>query len=116
VLERCVFRHRTKNVLLIADAYQGSQIRQAIVDFLKAAAREPIRNGRESENATLHRSRPIALPERSDLVVYVGHEGLMDFSLPAMPQTERRDAPAREAIVLACVSTVFLASVTCGRS
>src|SRR5436305_10945241 len=36
VLERCVFKHRTSNVYLVADAYRGSQIRQAIIDFLEA--------------------------------------------------------------------------------
>jgi hypothetical protein len=107
VLERCVFRHRTKHVVLIADAYRGSQIRQAIVDFLNAAAGEPVRGPHEPENAALSRSRLIAVPDRADLVVYVGHEGLMDFSLPALPHTDRKDARAREAIVLACVSKSY---------
>src|SRR5262249_43639725 len=30
VLERCIFKHRTQNVYLIADAYQGNKIRQTI--------------------------------------------------------------------------------------
>src|SRR5579872_3660079 len=40
VLQRCVFKHRAANVYLVADAYQGDQIRQAILDFLGAAAGE----------------------------------------------------------------------------
>lgn len=109
VLERCVYRHRTKHVVLIADAYQGNQIRQAIVDFLNAAAGEPVRGAHEPENAALSRSRLIAIPDRADLVVYVGHEGLMDFRLPAIPHTGRKDARAREAIVLACISKSYFA-------
>jgi hypothetical protein len=38
VLERCVFQHRDAKVYLIADAYQGDHIKQALADFLGAAA------------------------------------------------------------------------------
>ena len=47
ILERCIFKHRTQDVYLVADAYQGKMIRQAITDFLEAAA------GGESENVPL---------------------------------------------------------------
>jgi hypothetical protein len=108
VLERCVFRHRTKNVVLIADAYQGRQIQQAIVDFLGTAAGEPEANSRESANAAQGQSSAIALPGTADLVVYVGHEGFMDFSLPELPH-KKKDARGREAIVLACISKSYFA-------
>jgi len=38
IMERCIFKHRNQDVYLVADAYQGSKIRQAIVDFLESAA------------------------------------------------------------------------------
>ena len=38
ILERCVFKHRAENVYLVADAYRGIEIKQAILDFLDAAA------------------------------------------------------------------------------
>src|SRR5579872_4686327 len=38
ILERCVFLHRTAAVYLVADAYRGMEIRQAILDFLTSAA------------------------------------------------------------------------------
>jgi len=38
ILERCVFKHRATNVYLVADAYRGREIRQAILDFLSSAA------------------------------------------------------------------------------
>ena len=38
VLERCVFKYRAANVYLVADAYRGREIRQAILDFLSSAA------------------------------------------------------------------------------
>lgn len=89
VLERCVFRHRTKNVVLIADAYQGSQIRQAIVDFLRAAAGEDTNSAPDQETVPVHAASALA-PGKADLAVYVGHEGLMDFSLSRLPQ--KKDA------------------------
>jgi hypothetical protein len=38
ILERCVFRHRVANVYLVADAYRGREIRQAVLDFLSSAS------------------------------------------------------------------------------
>jgi hypothetical protein len=35
IMERCVFKHRTANVYLVADAYRGNRIKQAIVGFWK---------------------------------------------------------------------------------
>ena len=104
VLERCVFHHRTKNVVLIADAYQGSQIRQAIIDFLTAAAGEDTNNAQDQEPAAVYAASALA-PGKADLVVYVGHEGLMDFTLSHLPQ--KKDAQPREAIVLACISKSY---------
>ena len=104
ILERCVFKHRTKNVYLIADAYRGIQIRQAIVDFLGAAA------GTNPEKVTVKTgSKNVVLPigGGANLVTYVGHDGLMDFQLTTLPQ-KANDAP-REAIILACASKAYFA-------
>src|SRR5258708_832339 len=38
VLERCVFKHRSANVYLVADAYRGKELQQAILNFLDAAS------------------------------------------------------------------------------
>ncbi|HEY6348890.1 MAG TPA: hypothetical protein VI636_05710 [Candidatus Angelobacter sp.] len=105
ILERCIFKHRKQNVFLVADAYQGSQIKQAIVDFLKAAAGSP--------------TEPVAVPigaqtaslsagGGANLVVYVGHEGFMDFQLPTLPAA--KSAAPRQAIVLACISKSYFAA------
>jgi hypothetical protein len=106
VLERCVFHHCTKNVVLIADAYQGSQIRQAIVDFLRAAAGEDTNSTPDQKPAAAHAASAL-VPGKADMVVYVGHEGLMDFSLSHLPQ--KKDKQSREAIVLACISKSYFA-------
>ncbi len=105
VLERCVFKHRTKNVYLVADAYRGREIRQAILDFLSSASgdgAEMMRPPRASGN--------LELPIRggANLVAYIGHDGLMDFSLPQFPR-KKNDVP-RDAVILACASKQFFAA------
>jgi len=104
VLERCIFKHRTQDVYLVADAYQGRKIRQAIVDFLEAAA------GGDVEKVQFKAgTKNIGLSARggADLVAYAGHDGLMDFQLSSLPR--KKDDRQRDAIILACVSKVYFA-------
>jgi hypothetical protein len=78
VLERCVFRHKSGKAYLVADAYQGRQIRRALIDFLNAAA------GRDKETVEVAAgSETIKLSAggSAGLAAYVGHDGLMDFQL-----------------------------------
>ena len=100
VLERLVFKHRTADAYLVADAYRGAEIRQATADFLDAVSgnsRQTVTIGGEtyglSRGASAH------------LVAYVGHDGLMDFRLPRLPK--RADAVGRDAVVLACASKQY---------
>src|SRR6185503_14415974 len=41
ILERLVFKHRTREVFLVADAYRGREIRGATMDFFGAAGGQP---------------------------------------------------------------------------
>ena len=84
VLERCVYRHAQNNVCLVADAYEGSRIRTAIEEFLASAA--------DGED---------------DLVVYVGHDGLMDFDVD--PPVTKADTSRKQcdAIILDCLSRKY---------
>jgi hypothetical protein len=105
VLERCVFKHRAQNVYLVADAYQGSKIGQAVIDFLQAAA------GAHPEEVSVSvETRPVTLYAggASNLVAYIGHDGLMDFDLSSFPQG--KDQNRRDAIILACISNRFFAA------
>jgi hypothetical protein len=95
VLERVVLKHKKDRAYLVADAYRGDQIKKAVTAFLSAAA--------GNDPATLKlEDQSLGLSGGADLVVYVGHNGLMDFRVePPVPQ---KDAKPREAIVLACKS------------
>jgi hypothetical protein len=98
VLERCVFRHEVEDVLLVADAYRGSEIKRAVTDFLSAAA--------GSGSATLEVSgKKASIHGGADLVVYVGHNGLMDFTIAE--DSIRTEKTGRDAIVLACKSRPY---------
>lgn len=102
VLERCVFKHRSADVYMVADAYRGDEIRQAILDFLDAAS------GGSPEPVTVPvASAAVSLSVRggAQLVAYVGHDGLMDFQLPIFPR--KRNEIHHDVIVLACASKQF---------
>jgi hypothetical protein len=111
VLERCVFKYRRAEVYLVADAYRGDEIRQAILDFFDAGA------GASPERVALSagsQSFTLTVRDGSDLVAYVGHDGLMDFRLPVVPK--KKNETHRDAIILACASKQYFSdakSVRC---
>jgi len=98
ILERCVFKHRNKDLFLVADAYQGREIAKATTDFLGAAAGHP------GEKLTINNIE-FNTHGSAELIAYVGHDGLMDFKLSTTPQ--QRDKRQRQAIILACASKQF---------
>lgn len=105
VLERLIFWNAEHGAALIADAYRGQEIRQAITDFLIAAAG----NHRQRLKVTLNR-KDMELPTggAADLVAYLGHDGLMDFQLAANPLFQGRSG--KPAIVLCCKSEAYFSA------
>ena len=101
ILERAIFRHRKSQLFLVADAYRGREISQAIWDFLEAAAGKPGEKLRAGQNE-------FKVGGSSEVVAYVGHNGLMDFPLHSNPQ--RRDTRERRAIILACASKQYFST------
>ena len=102
ILERSIFEDRGNGVFLVADAYRGSEIKQALTDFFHAAAglqdNEPLYSSASADHT-------YKISADSDLVVYVGHDGLMDFALPL--DFSARPKSRRAAIILACASKSF---------
>ena len=105
VLARAVFRGRAggRNVYVVADAYDGSRMQTTLLDFLRAAA------GRDVQTVAVGADR-VALQAGgwADLVCFVGHNGLMDVRLGALPRARRGARPAH-AVVLACKSDSYFA-------
>jgi hypothetical protein len=105
VLERCIFKHKTKDVYLIADAYKGSSIKRATMDFLMASA------GRNEEAMNVSAGAAtisLSAGGSASLVAYIGHNGLMDFQLGSSPR--RKGEGKRDAIILACLSKSYFAA------
>jgi hypothetical protein len=100
ILERLVFKHQTKDVYLIADAYRGREIKRCVADFFEFAA------GRAGETIKAS-SVELRAGGDADLVAYVGHDGLMDFALDSFPQ--KADDRQRDAVMLACLSKRYFA-------
>jgi len=110
ILERCVFKHRTSNVYLVGDAYQGDRIRQAITDFLSAAAgdhAEEVSLGSGTRREALGIPSSVPAGGASSLVAYIGHDGFMDFQLSSFPR--QQNTARRDAIILACISKTYFA-------
>lgn len=106
ILERCIFNYRSSKVYLIADAYRGIEIKQAVLDFLDSAAG----GSADTVSINVHPAGTVlSLPANgaAALVAYIGHDGLMDFRLPQYPR--QKGETLREAIVLACASKQFFA-------
>jgi hypothetical protein len=98
ILERVVFEHKSKRAYLAADAYRGDRIKTAVKNFLDAAA------GNNPTALKIEKTE-IGIAGAADLVVYVGHNGLMDFSIYAPKQ--KKQGKGKDTIVLACKSKPY---------
>lgn len=99
VLERIVFKHKTKDCYLVADAYDGQYIKQTTIDFLESCA------GSFKDSAMISDTKYIQCGGKANLISYVGHDGLMDFQLEKYPA--KANESKREAMIFACASKSF---------
>ncbi len=101
ILERCVFKHTKTGTILVAEAYDGAQIKTCIDDFMLACS------GKLSRSIVVGNLN-VEAGGSADLICYTGHDGLMEFSL----DESKYDAPAtpKSTIVLACVSKSYFSS------
>ncbi len=101
ILERLLFKHATEEVYMLADAYDGEKIKTCVEDFLKAS------NGQNSVQI-IHNTIPLAFGGGSNLIAYVGHDGLMDFSIDIEYQPQKNKA--KDIIILACYSKDYFST------
>ncbi len=76
VLQRIVFKHKTQNVYLVADAYRGSKMKETIERFFRGDV-----SGEKLENVNWLINKTLQILGSANLVAFVGHNGLMDFKL-----------------------------------
>lgn len=98
ILERLVYKHKSKNYYLIADAYNGKEIKQCTVDFLKSSSGQ-LKDTLQIDHKT------IGIAGNARLMAYIGHDGLMDFNLNN--EFVNADQKKRDVIILACYSKRF---------
>ncbi|WP_299315459.1 hypothetical protein [uncultured Aquimarina sp.] len=98
VLERLLFKHVTKDVYMLADAYDGAKIKTSIEDFLKSSNGQAPIEIKEKESV-------LSFSGGSDLLAYVGHDGLMDFEV-SISYKESVAKPI-DVIILACYSKSY---------
>jgi len=98
ILERVVFKHATKSVFLVADAYDGQYIQNTTTDLLNFAS------GLQKDTLLLEGYK-IPVGGAAQLLCYTGHDGLMDFQLSDTPL--KQDEQKRETIILACYSKSY---------
>jgi len=98
ILERIIFKHKTEDLYLIADAYDGKYIKDTIEDFLKFSS------GNGKEIITVENNK-IGIGGNANLIAYIGHDGLMDFQINK--KFKNTDNIQRDVIVLACYSKSY---------
>lgn len=100
ILERLVFKYRGKEIYLVADAYDGKEIKSCSINFLKSCS------GNYNDSVLVNR-QTIYCGGASEIIAYVGHDGLMDFQLTDTYKAV--DNKKREAMIFACVSKGYFA-------
>ncbi len=111
VLDRVVLYTKVKRgtasvpVYVVADAWDGAHIRESLQAYLEMAAG---RLGEEVDMAQGAEKVTLQAGGSAHLVAFVGHNGLMDFSLE-LPKPPAPDTPPRSALILACASKQYFA-------
>ena len=94
ILERLLFKHTQANVYLLADAYDGAAIKTCTENFLKSA------NGQMIEQLD-YNEQALNFGGGADLLGYIGHDGLMEFSVDLSFQEVIQP---KDVMILACYS------------
>lgn len=95
ILERCFFKHKSLDIVIVAEAYRGCAIEKATEDFFLSCA-GLLGRKLDADGQTYDVGQ-------AELVCYVGHNGLMDFDIEEYPRGES----GRKAIMLACISSEY---------
>ena len=98
ILERAVFKHRTKNYYVVADAYNGKHIETCTRNFLKSTS------GQKKDTAN-YNGLHLGIAGNAKLIAYIGHNGLMDFAIE--DSFKNVDGIKRDVLMLACSSRYY---------
>lgn len=99
ILDRVLFKHKDKDIYLLADAYKGEYIKECIEDFLLSS------NG-QIPDTIKHNCKQLIFGGGADLLVYVGHNGLMDFNVD-IAYKSNDSSNKKDVIILGCYSKSY---------
>ncbi len=100
ILERLILTQTfyKTTVILIADAYNGAKMKACLTDFLNSVAQIKTDSLKLPDSTTIHAAGA------ADLIVFNGHNGLMDTYLDTViNQTEIK----RDVAVIGCASYIY---------
>lgn len=100
VLERVIFYKKNSlgtEIYLVADAYRGDRMKACLHDYFRSLG------GWKKDFDSLS-GKQISLYADADLLVFDGHDGLMDDTLK---EYYSKDSVLREAVSISCYSKVF---------
>lgn len=97
-MERLVFKNNSSSWYLVADAYNGKFMKDCVTDYLNACA------GIAKDTVMVNGKR-IGIAGNAKLLAFIGHDGLMDFSLDQ--HFDNADGQQRDAVILACISKKY---------
>ena len=99
ILRRYIFEHKASKSVLVADAYRGKEIKNCLEEFLGAT------EGGFAAEIEVKRLGNLKFGGDSDLVAYIGHNGLMEHRIAA--KKTNAETTVRDAVVLCCVSNSY---------
>ena len=103
VLKKTIVRKGTSvPVYLVADAWDGEHIQNAIDDYLRVAAGQIKETIKVADG---NKVVDLSIGSAAHIAAYVGHDGLMEFSLTMQPPAS--DSLAQSAVVLCCLSKKY---------
>jgi len=97
VLKSTLFYHSQHNALLLAEAYDGAYMRETIEDFLSSVKAVFPRQ-------VTCKNQMVTFGDSSDLVIFIGHNGLMDFDVNV---SKNKTEKTKDFIILACYSKSY---------
>lgn len=101
ILERILFKHKDSDVYLLAEAYDGKYIKNTITGYLESLAGN-------QKMTVVHNNQQLKFAGDADLVSYIGHNGLMEFSVQG--NFNNTGSKKKDAIILACISKNYFSS------
>lgn len=110
ILEEIIYKHQSQDVYIVAQAYDGKYIDDTVDDFLDYSA------GKRQQSYSLEGKNIIA-GGKANLVIYIGHDSLMEWSwsryLPdswrwtTLSKAQQEKQKSRYAAVFACKSQKY---------